>query len=456
MPQNVSRKAFALCVGVSICFAAAAPADELSLKDGTTYQGLVLKETPTTVTFEVHYPGGGRMEMPLPRNRIADMKVTGKAPVFDTAGEPAEAPTSPERPAAPTPKAATPPEPTSPGEAARAERKADAAPRTLADIRAYIDAQAKTPPDWWDDVKLNVPKNLDLAGMNPTKKWDPQRNLPQHIFSTITPNPGRWREGIRTLHHVLPYRKDHKPQLAQAMHLLAKSYHRFEKDYARAAFWWEKAIAAGEDNVEAVVGLADCYYQLGSKSMAVALLKKHGLDRQPQPKAITLWGELDETETGLELCEALARQRPDMGYLAAGNLHRKAGNYAKAVTAYEAVLKTSGRGTQKNRMRAQQNLDAIKLVQALRTGTLKDGTYTASSQGYRGPVEVAVMVKGGKIAEVKVVKHREDIFFTAPVDVPAFIVKKQSVENIDTISGATITSEAIINATSKALSDAAR
>ena len=64
---------------------------------------------------------------------------------------------------------------------------------------------------------------------------------------------------------------------------------------------------------------------------------------------------------------------------------------------------------------------------------------------------VEVVVKAGRIASVKVTQHSEKQFYSAMTETPNKIVERQSVKDIDACTGATITSEAIINATAKAL-----
>jgi uncharacterized protein with FMN-binding domain len=99
-------------------------------------------------------------------------------------------------------------------------------------------------------------------------------------------------------------------------------------------------------------------------------------------------------------------------------------------------------------------VEAIKSFELSDPTRVPNGTYKSSSQGYEGPVEVAVTVKTGKIESVRVTQHREKQFYSAMTDTPAKIIAKQSVKGVDTVSNATITSEAIINATAKALAAA--
>jgi uncharacterized protein with FMN-binding domain len=64
---------------------------------------------------------------------------------------------------------------------------------------------------------------------------------------------------------------------------------------------------------------------------------------------------------------------------------------------------------------------------------------------------VELVVAGGRIDSVKVAKHKDDIFFTSLTDVPKAIVDRQGLGGIDAVSGATVTSMAIVNAAAKAL-----
>lgn len=75
------------------------------------------------------------------------------------------------------------------------------------------------------------------------------------------------------------------------------------------------------------------------------------------------------------------------------------------------------------------------------------GTYTASAQGNNGPVEVSVTVSDSAITAVEVTAHSETpgISDRPIADIPAAIVANQSLA-VDTVSGATNTSKAILAA----------
>lgn len=77
----------------------------------------------------------------------------------------------------------------------------------------------------------------------------------------------------------------------------------------------------------------------------------------------------------------------------------------------------------------------------------KAGTYTAFAEGRNGPIEVKVRFSKNSIDKVEVVKHAETpgISDAALKDIPAAIVKSQSLA-VDSVSGATLISEAIVKA----------
>lgn len=89
----------------------------------------------------------------------------------------------------------------------------------------------------------------------------------------------------------------------------------------------------------------------------------------------------------------------------------------------------------------------------------KAGTYTGAGTGFGGEITVEVTVNDdGKIATVEVLEHNESVndipaVVTALEEVPARIVEKNSAE-VDGTSGATGTSNGIMEAVKDALSKA--
>ena len=85
-------------------------------------------------------------------------------------------------------------------------------------------------------------------------------------------------------------------------------------------------------------------------------------------------------------------------------------------------------------------------------GIFTPGTYTGEANGLNGPIKVEVKVDANKILEVKVLEHKESpgISDNAIINIPESIVKYQSL-NVDTVSGATYSSNGILEAVKNAL-----
>lgn len=89
------------------------------------------------------------------------------------------------------------------------------------------------------------------------------------------------------------------------------------------------------------------------------------------------------------------------------------------------------------------------------TSDIKDGTYTASEKGYGGDVTVTLTISSGTISDVSIegVDETKDIGQAAIPDLIEQIKTAQSSE-IDGVSGATMTSNAVKNAVDAAMNDA--
>jgi uncharacterized protein with FMN-binding domain len=192
--------------------------------------------------------------------------------------------------------------------------------------------------------------------------------------------------------------------------------------------------------------------------MAVDLLGK----LPPAYQSVKLWADLGQTRKALQLAEAFARNsNADIAYLYAGDACRVAGDFPQALKYYQKVIDTPATGKASKRIekdvaRARANIEGIKLYELSDVSRVPDGTYKSSSLGYEAQVAVAVVVRDQKIDSVQVTQHREKQFYSALTDTPKKIIAKQGVKGVDATSGATITSEAIINATAKALAAAAK
>ncbi len=177
--------------------------------------------------------------------------------------------------------------------------------------------------------------------------------------------------------------------------------------------------------------------------------------------AIKLLGEMGDTRRAIKLAGAFERiNRGPQANLLAGDACRLAGRYDEAVRLYRKVVNARNVKNEDYRKRmvarARDSITAIEVFERIDVSKIADGKYRSSSVGFVGPVDVEVEVAAGRIVAVRVTKHREKQFYAALEDTPGKIVAKQSVKGIDATSGATITSQAIVNATAKALADGAK
>lgn len=332
--------------------------------------------------------------------------------------------------------------------AAQSGTPAEPVKRTRAQVEALIAQAGRTPPAWWDSVPLNYPPTLDLSWKK-TDKWDNQRNVGQYIWDIVDPNPGRWKEGVKLVHHVLSVNRNNPEAIQQALQSLSHLYTHLLEDYPRGAFWGRKA---GRDPLL----LADCYWKMGSKEMAVEILVRIQGDPTRNCSIIKLWSDMGELERALQLAEQEGARGRMVAYLTAADACRKAGQYQQALAYYEKAVAadTNAKATdaKMNSQRARAGIEAIKVFDALDLSRIADGQYKGSSYAFTGPLEVTVTVKSARIETVTVSKHTEKQFYSSINDTTRQILQKQSLKGVDATSGATVTSEAIIQATAKALS----
>lgn len=328
--------------------------------------------------------------------------------------------------------------------------------RTRAEVEELIQKLGMTQPDWWDSTPLTYPPTLDLDWpLKAEGPWDARRNVGQYIWDVINPNPDRWKEGIKLVNHLMIRHKDDRAKLARSTETLGRMYHSLMEDYARAVFWWRIAGRYGAyvDSID----LAHCYWKLGSRQMAEETLAQVPYDYTRHGALIKLWADMGEFDKALKLAEQKASGgMPTMAYLAAGDACRLTGRYEEALGYYRKSyaardMDSRDGDIKKNKERAQASIEAIQLFDALDVAQVSDGAYTADSIAYAGPLHVEVAVKGGRIQSVRVTKHQEKQFYSALTDTPNQIIARQSVKGVDAVTGATMTSEAILNATAKAL-----
>ncbi|TWU35970.1 FMN-binding protein [Novipirellula artificiosorum] len=324
--------------------------------------------------------------------------------------------------------------------------------RSESELLALIDSAGRTPPDWFASTPLDYPNTLDVSWpmRPPNRQWNNQANVGQYLWDIIYPNPSRWRSGTRLVHHEMTLHKHSPELLARDMQTLGRMYFQLFQDYPRAAFWLRQLHPLPNNNLK--IELAECYWRLGCESMAMELLAASPLPVQ----AIKLLGDMGQTDRAIQLGKsALSTSQAHAACMLAGDACRQAGRYPDAIQFYEQVLSLphfrNPAVTDRFHSRAKDSIEAIRLVDQADVRNVADGTYRDSSIGYTGPVDVEVVVSDHRIDDIRVTRHTEKQFYAALTDTPKQILAKQSVQGIDGTTGATITSQAIVNATAKAL-----
>jgi uncharacterized protein with FMN-binding domain len=324
-------------------------------------------------------------------------------------------------------------------------------------VQAIIAEAGSNPPEWFAATPVEYPDTLDLSWplKPPTEGWHSHKNMGQYIWSVINENPSRWHSGIKLVHHCLTLHKDDNTLLERDMRTLGSMYFTLLQDYPRAAFWYQKAnLSVSKING---VRLAECYWRIGNRDMALDMMRG-----KPLPKgAIKLLGDMSEIDWALRLTKAFAKSNSNyQAFILAGDALRQAEMPDEAIDYYEQVI-ASKKFRNKDyetrfKARARESVEAIRLFDQADVSRVADGRYTDSSTGYAGQVNIEVVVEKGSMKSVGVTSHSEKQFYSALTDTTAQLLAKQSVRGIDATSGATITSQAIVNATAKALAKGAR
>jgi len=327
--------------------------------------------------------------------------------------------------------------------------------RTLQELEQHIEEAGKTAPAWLDDTPLEYPETLNLDWEKVAEGWQPNINLQTHVFGVIGRNATTLRRGIRLMHHVLEVNKDDPEKAKRTMTELGRLYAHAE-EHVQAAYWHQKA---GVNRAEDAIAVAVCYHKLGCPQAAVNMLNRVQSSGRTPVGLITAWAEIGQMGRAKRLAEQLGGTSVgDAAFLAMGNACRRAGEYGKALGYYRRcqAVRTGNRRNQANKNRARSGLEALAGFADVNVAAIPDGTYEAESRGYRGPVKVAVTVKDGRIESVRVAQHREDRTLGGEVATPTHIVEKQGIKGVDAVTGASTTTDAILNATAKALTRAGK
>lgn len=83
-----------------------------------------------------------------------------------------------------------------------------------------------------------------------------------------------------------------------------------------------------------------------------------------------------------------------------------------------------------------------------------DGTYTGSAKGFRGDTQATVTIKKSKIEKISISSQDDEAFLKRAMTLVDVIIKQQTTEGIDVVTGATYSSNGILNSVKDALKKA--
>ena len=189
-----------------------------------------------------------------------------------------------------------------------------------------------------------------------------------------------------------------------------------------------------------VKALAALYTRHGVFEEAEKVLTRSKAFKSPDPK----WNEV----RAAELNDAFG----DL-YTSWGKIDQAKASYREAVRLFPLAKPPYGKHLlPRKAKKVQAKLDLLSTA-SLNGASLSDGQYKEIAFGYSSDVQLVVQVKGGRMVNVRVTKHEEKIDQDACILIPQRMSDTQSLQ-VDGVSGATVTRDAIVSGTLNALKKA--
>jgi uncharacterized protein with FMN-binding domain len=285
-------------------------------------------------------------------------------------------------------------------------------------------AKLKVPPEWFDATPI---------------QWD--MNKP-------------WKDGRLEIRRLLAFADEpHNRQAVKLTLLYAGKndigdghelpmYLFLSGNYAWATTEYAKFVekVAGKGSTHAYLSYASCLAHFGEYDQALGVIGRAEKDLPAPP-----WRTHNLANIHNAYGDVFAQQ---------GDPEKAKQHYAEAVRLYPASDQPYGRHVLPKRVAQVQTKLNLLTMRSLGNVPLKDGSYAGRSMGYSDKKDMVITVKvaGGRIADVAV-EHEEKIELNATKLIPQRIVEKQSLQ-VDGVTGATVTTHAIIDGAFQALKQA--
>ena len=280
-------------------------------------------------------------------------------------------------------------------------------------------AKLTIPPPWFEEVTVNY----DLA-----KPWKDAR---LHIRKLLSQR--KEREAIKMTYIYHHENRGSKDGHEYPMYLfLGGEYAWAAKEYR------ERVDQKPKGHTGEYLSMASLYTRFGEHQKALDVLAT-GLERLPDPP----WRVFNMAKVHASFGDVYA----DLGKVAEAKA-----SYQKAIELFGKAKPRYGRHLLPRHIsKVQARLDLLTR-KTFDLSQVRDGVYRGQSLGYGKPVTATVTVKKGRIANIRL-SHQEKIEQGATKIVPKQIIARQSLD-VDAITGATVTVQAIVEAVYRALARA--
>ena len=279
-------------------------------------------------------------------------------------------------------------------------------------------AELKVPPPWLDAVPLAVP---------PSTPWNKAWDRIEELLMTADPVDRRKAVKLAYVYQTSGKARDGMPA---ATYFLA----------GETAWALVEHRKLTNKNAVAWMRLASCYRHFGEHAQALTALDEALKNLSDPPWRLYQEAQVHETR-GDVLADQDDRALAKAAYQRANRLY-------EAIPREPPVQLSASRAA----TRVTAKLEYLDR-DALKTARLRDGTFAATVFGYTDNIRASVTVRNARIADVKL-DHREKADLGARTILPERIIEKQSVE-VDGVTGATVTSQAIKSAVFQALKQSA-
>lgn len=285
------------------------------------------------------------------------------------------------------------------------------------------EALAKVPPDWLERTSV---------------QWDTKRPWQEarlEVRRLLSLDEATWRQGVK-----LTWLYAQKGDIGDGHEL--PMYMFMSGNYAWAVQEYPKYLqrVAGKGATHAYLCYASCLTHFGEYDKALATLEQAMNDLPTPPWRINNTANIHNHLGDL--------------YAELGQIDKAKQAYAEAMRLYPTSNQPYGRHLLHRQVaKVKTKLDLLTM-QSLGTVTLRDGIFTGRSLGYvdKEDMVITLTIQGGKIVDIQV-KHQEKIDLNATKLIPQAIIAKQSLK-VDAITGATVTSQAIVDGAFQALKKA--